>query len=273
MKVYGLIGEKLEHSLSPEIHKGLFEALDMNASYNLFSVKKERVYLTVESLKTLGIDGANVTIPYKEEIMKNIDFVSDEARKIGAINTISIHDGKSYGYNTDYYGFKKMLLKDNVKIEGNDFYVLGSGGASKAIVHLLLDENASKVVIVSRDKFVAQEKFRGVNLEFLNYSDMENIDSSYAVVNTTPCGMFPNIDTTAIDKQILTKFKVACDIVYNPEETRFLREARKNGLKTVKGLYMLVAQAMKSEEIWNNIIVDEKTEGDIFNVLSKKFKL
>ena len=273
MKIFGLIGEKLGHSLSPEIHQSLFEKLDMNAKYNLFSISKENINKAVSSLKTLGISGANTTIPYKETLMEQVDFISDEARKIGAINTILIKDNKSHGYNTDYYGFKKMLLREGITFKGKEFYVLGSGGASKAIIHLLLDEGASKVCMVSRDKISASKKFKDINMEFLNYEDMNDIKKSYAIINTTPCGMYPNIDSTAVSKDIFNKFEVACDIVYNPEETRFLKEAKECGIKTVKGLYMLVAQAIKAEEIWNDIIIDEKIEEDIFLEISKKFKL
>lgn len=271
MMIFGLIGEKLSHSLSPEIHTEVFKSFSMNASYNLFSIEKANIKNAVVALKTLRIKGANVTIPYKEEIMSQLDFVSEEAKKIGAINTIHIKNGKAYGYNTDYYGFKKMLLKDDVKINGNDFYVLGAGGAAKAIVHLLLDEGA-KVFLVSRNKESAKLKFNNIDINFLSYDDMKNIDSAYAVVNTTPCGMYPNVCSTALDRDILKKFSVACDIVYNPEETRFLKEAKEEGLKVVKGLYMLVAQAMKSEEIWNDIKIDDKIEENIFNLLGERFR-
>ncbi|MGL4740153.1 MAG: shikimate dehydrogenase [Sarcina sp.] len=272
MKVFGLIGEKLGHSLSPNIHEDLYGYLSMDAKYNLFPIDRENIQNAVESLKVLGIKGANVTIPYKEVIMKQLDYISDEAKKIGAINTILVKNNKTYGYNTDYYGFKSLLDKDNVVIKNNEFYVLGSGGGAKAIVQCLLDFGASKVVIVSRDKLSAQEKFIGKRLEFMTYEDLTFIKDSYAVVNTTPCGMYPKIDTTPIDKKILSKFGLAIDIVYNPEETKFLKEARLEGLKIVKGLYMLVAQAMKSEEIWNDISISREIENNIFEKLAVKFR-
>ncbi|MGL5576417.1 MAG: shikimate dehydrogenase [Sarcina sp.] len=273
MRVFGLIGEKLSHSLSPEIHEDLYSKISMNAKFNLFLVAKSDVSNIVASLKTLGVVGTNVTIPYKEVVMDQLDFISDEAKKIGAINTIFMKDGKSFGYNTDYYGFKRMLEREDVIFKNNVFYVLGSGGASKAIVHCLLDEGASRVVMVSRDKVSASEKFSGISrMEFLNYDELSEIEKAYGIVNTTPCGMYPNIETTAIDKEIFSKFEIACDIVYNPEKTRFLQEAENDGLKIVKGLYMLVAQAMKAEEIWNNIIIDEKVEEEIFEKLSLRFK-
>lgn len=272
MESFGLIGEKLGHSLSPDIHEDLYRYLNIDAKYNLFPIEKENIQDAVKALKVLGIKGCNVTIPYKEIAMKQLDYISDEAKKIGAINTILVKDNKTYGYNTDYYGFKSMLDKDGVVIQNNEFYVLGSGGAAKAIVQCLLDFCASKVVIVSRDKERAQKKFVDDRLNFMTYEELKFIKKSYAVVNTTPCGMYPKVDSTPINREILSKFGLAIDIVYNPEETKFLIESRLEGLKIVKGLYMLVAQAMKSEEIWNEIIISREIENNIFEKLAVKFR-
>ena len=137
MKLFGLIGEKLGHSLSPEIHNKVFKDNNIDGLYNLFSVKKDFENNIVESLKCLGVKGANVTIPYKEKVMDQLDIISHEAKAIGAVNTILIKDGKSYGYNTDYYGFGKMLERAKVNIEGNSFFVLGAGGAARSILKYL----------------------------------------------------------------------------------------------------------------------------------------
>lgn len=271
MELYGLLGEKLGHSLSPEIHEPIFDKLNIKGKYNLFSIKKEDFPEVVSSLKVLGIKGVNVTIPYKEEIMKQLDIVSEEAKKIGAVNTVHIENGKAIGYNTDYYGFYKMLIRDKVEIKDKEFYVLGAGGASKAIIHCLLDNEASRVVLVSRDKEKTKAKFKGINVDIINYEELKSIRDKYAIVNTTPCGMYPNIDSCAVDEKIIENFKVACDIVYNPEETKFLRIAKEKGLKTVGGLFMLVGQGVKAEEIWNNKKIDSSLEEEIFNKLRVKF--
>lgn len=271
MNIFGLVGEKLGHSLSPQIHEQVFDHFSIDARYNLFSINKEDIKNVILAFKTLGVNGTNVTIPYKETIMNQLDVISDEAKKIGAVNTVHIKDGLAYGYNTDYYGFKKMLLRENVKIFENEFYVLGSGGAAKAVVHLLVDEGA-KVFVVSRDKISAERKFNIAEVEFLDYDDLKNIKNSYAIVNTTPCGMYPSITSSPVDKNILKNFKIACDIVYNPEMTRFLNDASGEGLKIVKGLFMLVAQAMKAEEIWNEKSIPKELEETIFMKISENFR-
>ncbi|EGT3617283.1 shikimate dehydrogenase [Clostridium perfringens] len=272
MKIFGLIGEKLGHSLSPDIHNKIFEDNNIDGLYNLFSVKEEYKDTIVKSIKTLGITGCNVTIPYKEVVMKQLDFVSKEAETIGSVNTILIREGKSYGYNTDYYGFGKMLERAEVNIEGNSFFVLGAGGAARSILKYLEDNKASKIVLVSRDKDKAIKKFKGFKLQVINYEELEEIKGEFALVNTTPCGMYPNIDSVSVSEEIIKNFKVAVDIVYNPLETKFLKLAKKHELKTVDGLFMLVGQGVKAEEIWNGISVNRVTEEKIYETLKNKFE-
>lgn len=271
LKVFGLIGEKLGHSLSPNIHNKVFKDNNIDGLYNLFSVKQEYKDYIVESLKTLGVTGCNVTIPYKEIVMKQLDFISKEAEAIGAVNTILIKEGKSYGYNTDYYGFGKMLERAEINIEGNSFFVLGAGGAARSILKYLEDNKASKIVLISRDKDKAIEKFKEFKLQVMSYEELEDVKEEFTLINTTPCGMYPNVDSVAVSEEVIKNFKVAIDIVYNPLETKFLKLAKKYGLKTVDGLFMLVGQGVKAEEIWNGISVNKRTEEEIYENLKCKF--
>ena len=203
--------------------------------------------------------------------MDQLDIISHEAKAIGAVNTILIKDGKSYGYNTDYYGFGKILERAKVNIEGNSFFVLGAGGAARSILKYLQDSKAKKIVLVSRDKEKAFKKFKDFNINFMSYGDLEEIHEEFALINTTPCGMYPNINSVAVSEKVIKKFKVAVDIVYNPLETKFLKMAKDNGLKTVDGLFMLVGQGVKAEEIWNGIKVDKSTEEEIYEELKCRF--
>lgn len=272
LKVFGLIGEKLGHSLSPNIHNKVFKDNNIDGLYNLLSVKQEYKDKIVESLKTLGVTGCNVTIPYKEVVMKQLDFISKEAEAIGAVNTILIKEGKSYGYNTDYYGFGKMLERADINIEGNSFFVLGAGGAARSILKYLEDNKASKIVLLSRDKDKAIEKFKEFKLKVMSYEELEDVKGEFALINTTPCGMYPNVDSVAVSEEVIKNFKVAVDIVYNPLETKFLKLAKKHALKTVDGLFMLVGQGVKAEEIWNGISVNKSTEEEIYENLKCKFQ-
>lgn len=269
MNAYGLLGEKLSHSLSPEIHKEIFKKLNIKGSYSLYEVDKEHVDSVIDSIKVLGVNGINVTIPYKNAIMKSLDNISSEAKEIGAVNTVYIKGNKSIGYNTDYFGFGEMLKKFNVECKGKNVVVLGAGGASKAVVQYFYDNKANNIYLVSRKpETVYNKKFISV----ISYYELENIKDSEIIVNTTPCGMYPYIDNMAVSKDILANYKVAIDIIYNPKETKFLSEAKKLGLITVDGLYMLVGQAIKAEEIWNNAKLNNEDLEDIYNEVSKLLK-
>ena len=150
MEFYGLIGEKLSHSLSPKIHKKVFKLLSIEGGYKLFEIPKYNIKNLGLSLKTLGIKGVNVTIPYKKEVLNQLDYISNEAKHIGAINTIKLVDNKLYGYNTDYFGFGMLLEVNEIEVKDKVVVVLGNGGASKAINAYLLDNNVKKLYLVDR---------------------------------------------------------------------------------------------------------------------------
>lgn len=266
MKSFGLFGEKLSHSLSPEIHRIIFEKLNIKGTYNLFEIKKENFYKALDSVKTLNIKGVNVTIPYKEDIIKQLDFVSSEAKRIGAINTVKIVDDKAFGYNTDYYGFGYMISKGDITIKNNDFYVLGAGGAAKAVISYLEDNKAKSINLVSRNKESAKESFKNFNINVIDYKALEG-EKGHCIINTTPVGMYPKIDFLPVDKGIIGNFSFAMDIVYNPLETKFLKMAKELGLKCVDGLYMLVGQGVKAEEIWNDIKINDEILDIIYKTL------
>ena len=263
--LYGLIGEKLSHSISPAIHLELFKRLNMDADYKLFEIKKPELKTVFSQLKNSGIKGLNVTIPYKVETMNFLDEISHEAKKIGAINTICFQDNKIIGHNTDYFGFGRMLGKNNIAIKGKTVVILGAGGAAKAVIQHMIDNNAKKVILVSRDTTNAAKNFKG--LEIIDYEQLDLLNAGDILINCTPVGMYPNISNLPLNENFVTKFSIAVDLIYNPCETLFLKIAKKNGLKNVNGLYMLVSQAIYSEELWNNIHVDETVIDEIFNNL------
>ncbi|WP_251861902.1 shikimate dehydrogenase [Clostridium sp. Marseille-Q2269] len=267
MYIYGLLGEKLGHSLSPQIHKLIFEKLGVNGVYNLFEVNKKNLKDAVCGIKALNMKGINVTIPYKIETMKYIDEISKEASKIGAINTIAITNNELIGYNTDYYGFGMMLEKFNVDIKNKSIVVLGSGGASKAVVQYLKDNDCSKIIIASRNMNEAKCKFK--DCDIISYKQLNNICNSEIIINCTPIGMYPNTNKSTVEEDILNKFKVSIDLIYNPLETLFLKKSKSVGNICINGLYMLVGQAIKSEELWNNIKIDKKVIDEIYSELIK----
>lgn len=238
-----LIGAKLGHSYSETIHNEFFKLTGIKGSYDLVEIPEAAdLKSKVGQMGDEGYRGFNITIPYKKDILALADEKSDEVVKIGAANTAVFKNGSINVFNTDYFGFKKTLEVNCVQVEDKNWLVLGSGGSSQSVKAVLDDCGASNIFTASRNK-----KGEG----FVSYKDIINLENIHGVVNTTPVGMYPNTGATVIEREIIGHFKVAVDLIYNPSETLFLKNAKEKGLKTVNGLYMLVAQAVKSEEIWN----------------------
>lgn len=240
--MYGLLGEHLTHSFSPQIHKALG-----NDNYNLFEVAPENLEKFLTDRKFNGI---NVTIPYKKSVIPYLDEISPEAEKIGAVNTIVVRDGKLCGFNTDYFGFKYMIEKSKIDVKNKKALVLGSGGASATVVTVLRDMGAREILVVSRNGEV-------------DYSNVYNHIDTEIIVNTTPVGMYPDNMNIPIDVKRFPNLSGVLDVVYNPLDTRFVMEARKTGAKGATGLSMLVYQAKKAHEIFFETTVDDESCNEI----------
>ncbi|MBR5666628.1 MAG: shikimate kinase [Lachnospiraceae bacterium] len=249
MQSCGLLGEKLGHSHSPRIHKMLG-----SYDYCLFEKKPEEV----ESFLRNGeFSGLNVTIPYKKTVFAYMDEVSETAAKVGSINTI-VKDasGRLFGDNTDVYGFQKMLERAGVPVKGRKVLVLGSGGASVAVCHVL-NEQGAEVTVISRS---------GEN----NYTNLDRHRDAALVVNTTPVGMYPNTGVSPLDLDVFPKLEGVLDIIYNPLRTELLLAAKKRGIAYENGLYMLVAQAKRSAERFTGAPIDDGEIDRIYETLTKE---
>lgn len=243
MKQYGLIGKTLSHSFSKKYFEEKFKRENINAVYENFELND---ISQVEGLFSIhsNLCGLNVTIPYKEQIIPYLDEVDEQARKIGAVNTIYIEKetGKMKGYNTDVYGFKQSL-KPFLENQHQRALILGTGGASKAVAYVL-NELGITTAFVSRTPQLENQ---------LSYDELnENILASFLlIVNTTPLGTFPNVDEKpTINYDAITPNHLLYDLVYNPAETAFLKEGKKRGALTINGEQMLQLQAEKAWEIW-----------------------
>ncbi len=267
--LYGLIGEKLSHSYSPEIHSIIYNELNIEGYYHLFEIEREKLKTILDGLKALKAKGVNVTIPYKSILMDELDYISSEAKNIGAINTICFNGNHTTGYNTDYYGFGMMLEEYNIDLKNRRVVVLGTGGASKAVIQYLVDNKIANIILVSRNVKNAKEFFH--EYEIISYNDVNRLKNQDIVINCTPVGMYPNIDKSPLNREEISKFKIAIDLIYNPHETLFIRYAKELGLKNMNGLYMLVAQAVKSQELWNDMEIDMAIVKKIYNILIKKY--
>lgn len=249
MKKYALLGEKLSHSYSPMIHKEIFKDMNIEATYELLEVSKEELPNAIKKLRSDEFQGFNVTIPYKVEVMQYLDEISTEAKAIGSVNTIANIDGRIIGFNTDYYGFYNELVYYNVDVKDKDCYILGTGGASLAVYKALVDLGG-KVLYVSRNP---------KNSNTITYDELANRNIDL-IVNTTPVGMYPNIDASPLESSITEMAKNVVDIIFNPKVTKLLADAKSN----MNGLFMLVGQAVKAEEIWQGKCYNKEVK-DLLN--------
>ncbi len=225
--VCGLLGGKLGHSYSPQIHGQLGDY-----AYHLFEKKPEELE---DFLKNGDFTGLNVTIPYKKDVLRYCDQLSPIAAKLGAVNTIVRRaDGTLVGHNTDYFGFASMVDRSGLDPKGKKVLVLGSGGASNTAC-AVMEELGANVVVISRS---------GEN----NYGNLHRHTDAAILVNTTPVGTYPNVEETPLSLEGFPMLEGVLDVVYNPARTKLLLEAEKRGLKTENGLWMLVAQAKESSQ-------------------------
>lgn len=244
MKQFGLIGYPLSHSFS----KGYFaeKFLKENISdckYDVFPLEKIEGFVELYNHHK-NLVGLNVTIPYKEKVIPFLDELNEEANEIGAVNTIKFIAGKKIGYNTDCYGFEMSLIP-MLKPHHKNALILGTGGASKAVAYVL-KKSGIEFQYVSRTK----------SEHTITYDELNEliIHNSSLIINTSPIGMYPNInDEPEIPYQFITEKHLLYDLIYNPLETQFLKEGKLRNAQTKNGLEMLYLQAEKSWQIWNSL--------------------
>ena len=247
----GLLGAKLGHSYSPQIHSHLGDY-----SYILFEKSEEELE---HFLKDGDFSGMNVTIPYKSTVIPYCSELSPVAARLGAVNTlVRQKDGSLFGHNTDYYGFDTMLQRSGLQVSGKKVLVLGTGGTSKTAVAVLQDHGA-QVVIVSRS---------GEN----NYSKIHLHADAAVIVNTTPVGMYPNNGAVPVSVDAFPQLEGVLDVIYNPARTQLLLDAEKRGIVAMNGLLMLVAQAKESAEWFTGQSITDKKIDQIYTLLKQQME-
>ena len=248
-KCYGLLGEKLGHSFSPQIHSML-----ANYEYRLYPVERDDLEMF---LSMCPLDGLNVTIPYKKDVLPMCSFISDAVKRIGSANTLVKKDNAWHAYNTDYLGFKYMVESCGCSVAGEKVLVLGSGGASLAVRAALEDMGAGEIIVVSRS---------GEN----NYGNLHLNADATVIVNTTPVGMYPNVGESPVSLEAFPKCKVVLDIIYNPARTELIMQAEEKGLQCRSGLSMLVAQAHAAAELFTGSKIPKGRIEEIISALENQ---
>jgi shikimate dehydrogenase len=257
----GVIGNPVEHSLSPDIHNAAFQALGINCVYLAWKV--EAIGDAIQGLRALGnFRGASVTIPHKVSAIPFLDHVEKMASRIGAINTIVAENSRLTGYNTDASGALRALREAGVELSGRSIVVLGSGGAARAVAFALAAESgAGRLTLLGidgRERVALAADIRSntaLAVEDMHLDEAtlgRTLPEAQVLIHCTPVGMSPNVEGTCVPASLLHGRLAVMDVVYNPRETQLLKDARRAGCKTIAGLEMFLHQAVTQFEIWTN---------------------
>ncbi len=260
-KQLGIIGYPVEHTFSPAMHNFISDTIHNNYVYCAWRVHPDNLKEAIDAIRALGISGVNVTAPHKKEVMKYLDVVTDGAKELGSVNTIVNRGGKLWGYNTDADGFCMALKKAGIEIGGSRILILGAGGVTRPTVIRLIDNGAAEITVVNRTMSKAVSLGEDI-LKCKNFkvnTDICSLDFDI-VINTTSAGMEPQenvLPTDSIDALSDLSFiganTAVVDMIYNPDETLFLKKARKAGAKTLNGLGMLIYQGIIAYELFTGV--------------------
>jgi shikimate dehydrogenase len=254
--LYGVIGDPIRHSKSPIMLNRAFGERGINGAYAAFHVEPGKLGEAIGGIRALGFRGLNVTIPHKIEVMKYLDEIHPGARAAGAVNTIVNENGRLIGYNTDGIGYVRSLKEEaEPNLSGRTILVLGAGGASRGILWALAQEKPAKLLLANRTDEKAVELAKAfapeIDVTAIAWTDVEAAcRDADVVINTTSVGMSPNVEATPIDPAWLKHGAIASDLIYNPLQTKFIREAEARGCRAHGGLGMFIYQGAYAFEYW-----------------------
>lgn len=279
-RMCGLIGNPVEHTLSPMIHNTLAERLGHQLVYVPFLVEKGRLAAAVAGADALNILGVNVTVPYKSEVIASLKDVDALACDIGAVNTLVRTEGGYKGYNTDMEGLYRAMTSEGIRIDGEQIILLGAGGAARAVAYLCAVKGADKVYMLNRTLGKAQTVAREVNdtvgrkvIEPMSIGDYAGLpDRKYLAIQGTSVGLAPHVEDVVIaDDAFYKKIHTGFDLIYSPWETRFMQLVKAHGGKAYNGLKMLLYQGIIAYELWNDVDVSEEDADAVYERLKEHF--
>lgn len=278
----GLIGNPVEHTLSPMIHNTLAKRLGHNLVYVPFPVEEGRVAQAVAGADALQLLGLNVTVPYKSEVIGSLKETDELAGRIGAVNTLVRTKGGYKGYNTDMEGLYRAMAGEGIRIDGERIILLGAGGAARAVAHLCAMKGAGKIYLLNRTlhraQIVAKEVNRFAKEEVvvpMALTDYETLPKEgYLAIQATSVGLAPHAEDAVItDEAFYQKIHTGFDLIYNPWETRFMRLVKKHGGKACNGMKMLLYQGIIAYELWNEVQVSERDAQAVYEKLQAYFNV
>ncbi len=254
LKTFAVIGDPIDHSLSPTIHNAAYRELGLECTYIAYKIPKDQLDVEIDSLKKIKISGFNVTIPHKINMLEFLDEMDENCRIIGATNTVINEDGYLKGYNTDMDGFLEPIKNRNITIKDSNVLLLGSGGAARAIIAGMAKEKAKEVTIINRTKEHATElkEFSiniGLDAEVKSITEMNDLHTDYNfIINSSSLGL--KNESNIVPPEIINEETIVYDIVYKPVNTELIKESKKKNAEIIYGYEMLLSQAIRSFEIW-----------------------
>ena len=273
--IYGLVGNPVEHTMSPVIHNTLAEKLGINMAYVPFLVEKN-LQKAIEGAYALNIQGMNVTVPYKSDVLEHIVCIDELAKNIGAVNTLVRVEGGYKGYNTDMTGLYRAMCSYGIKVQGEEVIILGAGGAARAVAYLCVYHNAKRVYILNRTiekaENIAQEIRECMNKDIVvpmklqDYSQLG--DRKMLCIQATSVGLSPKEDEVVIKEEAFyQKIHTGYDLIYRPTNTKFMQLVKAQGGMAYHGLKMLLYQGIEAFELWNQVKVENSVCEEIYNVM------
>ncbi len=249
MKKYFVIGNPINHSLSPKLHNYWLKKKNINAVYDKIKLEEKDIEKFIIKIKTQEINGCNVTVPFKKNVIPFLDKLSPEAEQTQSVNTISLHNGNLVGHNTDIVGFEKAMSKLNYKVQDKKILILGAGGVVPSIIFSLNKMEASKITVSNRTNKKAEDlKSQFDKINIVSWGEVPDFD---IIINATSLGL--NNETFDLDTSNIGGGKLFYDVIYNPSETNFLKLGKKLGNQTENGKLMFVYQALEAFRIWHDV--------------------
>ena len=271
----GLIGNPVEHTMSPVIHNTLAEKMNLNMVYVPFLVQQD-LAAAVKGAYALNVQGLNITVPYKSDVLESLISVDDLAEKIGAVNTLVKTDGGYKGYNTDMSGLYRAMTSYGIKIEGEEIILLGAGGAARAVAYLCVYYKAKKVYLLNRTiekaKSIAEEIQLRTGKDIIVPMQLEDYkqlgERKMLCIQATSVGLSPHDNEVIIsDKEFYEKIHTGYDLIYRPTNTKFMQLVKEHGGQAYHGLKMLLYQGIEAFEMWNQVKVEDSLCDYVYEVM------
>ena len=267
MKQFAVIGDPIEHSLSPDLHNYVYKLLSINALYKKKKVFHSELSNIMDDIRSGELNGVNVTIPHKENIIEYLDEINPRAKTIGAVNVVHKNGDKLFGNNTDWFGFTSALKKNGIEVIGKEVIVLGAGGTSKSILFALKQSGVKKIVLLNRTVQKAEKLQDDFVFPYSLDDSVQKIKNDSIIINTTPIGM--QNEQCPIDLGLLHENQTLIDVIYTPIETALLKFGRKIGAKTLNGLDMFIYQGLTSMNLWFGEDISKKVNFTQLNTYLK----